>query len=85
MDFFTSSVVFQGELISAEKFVYANWAEKVDLETGRPAETSFARHINENVEIYPGPFGGHNWQAMAYNPNSGLVYIPARENVNALR
>ena len=68
-----------GELISAEKFVYANWAEKVDLETGRPVETSFARHINENVEIYPGPFGGHNWQAMAYNPNSGLVYIPARE------
>ena len=68
-----------GELISAEKFVYANWAEKVDLETGRPVETSFARHINENVEIYPGPFGGHNWQAMAYNPNTGLVYIPARE------
>ena len=25
----------------------------------------------------PSPFGGHNWHPMAYNPDTGLVYIPA--------
>ncbi|RLU01401.1 MAG: PQQ-dependent dehydrogenase, methanol/ethanol family [Ketobacter sp.] len=25
----------------------------------------------------PSPFGGHNWQPMSYNPQTGLVYIPA--------
>jgi mono/diheme cytochrome c family protein len=27
--------------------------------------------------IKPGPFGGHNWQPMSFNPQTGLVYIPA--------
>lgn len=25
----------------------------------------------------PSPYGGHNWHPMAYNPDTGLVYIPA--------
>ncbi|RLU00143.1 PQQ-dependent dehydrogenase, methanol/ethanol family [Ketobacter sp.] len=25
----------------------------------------------------PSPFGGHNWHPMSYNPQTGLVYIPA--------
>ena len=29
-----------GKLISAEKFAYVNWAEKVDLTTGRPVENA---------------------------------------------
>jgi len=69
-----------GELISADKYVYANWAERVDLTTGRPIETEFARYPNINVLIAPGARGGHNWQPMAFNPNTGLVYIPARED-----
>ena len=24
--------------------------------------------------------GGHNWQSMAFNPKTGLVYIPAHES-----
>ena len=32
-----------------------------------------------NKEIFPGPWGGHNWQAMAFNPNKNLVFIPSRE------
>ena len=27
----------------------------------------------------PAPFGAHNWQPMAYNPGTGLVYIPAMQ------
>lgn len=66
-----------GELISADKYVYVNWAEKVDLETGRPIETSFARYVDVNARLAPNYDGGHNWMPMAFNPNTGLVYIPA--------
>jgi quinohemoprotein ethanol dehydrogenase len=68
-----------GELLSAEPYVYVNWASKVDMKTGRPVETPNARYLISNEQIYPGPFGGHNWQPMAFNPKTNLVYIPARE------
>ncbi|MDB4293501.1 PQQ-dependent dehydrogenase, methanol/ethanol family [Maribacter sp.] len=68
-----------GEFISAEPYVYVNWAEGVDKEGGRPIETSFARYPNMNSEIAPSPVGGHNWQPMAFSPSTKLVYIPARE------
>ncbi len=68
-----------GELISAEPYVYVNWASGIDKETGRPVETAFSRYPQMNAVIAPGPAGGHGWQPMAYNPETGLVYIPARE------
>ena len=68
-----------GEFISAEPYVYVNWAERVDYETGRPVETSFSRYADANVAIAPMAGGGHNWQPMAFNPKTGLVYIPAIE------
>jgi quinohemoprotein ethanol dehydrogenase len=49
------------------------------MKTGRPVETPNARYLTSNEQIYPGPFGGHNWQPMAFNPKTKLVYIPARE------
>ena len=68
-----------GELISAEKYVFANWASHVDLETGRPVETGLAEYDGEDSYVFPSPAGGHNWQPMAYSPDTGLVYIPARD------
>ena len=68
-----------GELLSAEPYVYVNWASKVDMKTGRPVETPNARYIKTNEQIYPSPYGAHNWQPMAFNPKTKLVYIPARE------
>ncbi len=68
-----------GELISAEKFVYVNWADSVDLKTGRPAVSEFAYYDQANVDVAPNYNGGHNWQPMAWNANLNLVYIPARE------
>lgn len=68
-----------GKLISAEPFVYTNWAKEIDKETGRPIESKFARYPNMNAQISPAAGGGHNWQPMAFNPKTGLVYIPARE------
>ncbi|MDT7828214.1 PQQ-dependent dehydrogenase, methanol/ethanol family [Pricia sp. S334] len=68
-----------GSFISAEPYVYTNWAKKIDKTTGRPVESEFARYPNMNSQISPTASGGHNWQPMAYNPKTGLVYIPASE------
>jgi quinohemoprotein ethanol dehydrogenase len=65
-----------GELLSADKYVYVNWASHVDLETGRPVETEAADWSRESKMIAPSMLGGHNWHPMAYSRNTGLVYIP---------
>ncbi len=66
-----------GALISAEKYVPVNWAERVDMKTGRPVEAAWARYIDKPITQVVGPLGGHNWQPMAFSPKEGLVYIPA--------
>ena len=68
-----------GELISADKYAPVTWATHVDLKTGRPVETPEANYSKEARLIIPAPFGAHNWQPMAYNPDTGLVYIPAMQ------
>lgn len=66
-----------GTLISAEKIDKVTWAERVDLETGRPVEVRGARYESGEALIWPGSGGAHNWHPMAYSPDTGLVYIPA--------
>jgi quinohemoprotein ethanol dehydrogenase len=70
-----------GELISAEPYVTVTWAKGVDKKTGRPIENPGVRYPEQPALIQPGPLGGHNWQPMSYNPQTGLVYIPAQETV----
>jgi quinohemoprotein ethanol dehydrogenase len=57
--------------------VPVNWAEKIDLKTGRPVEAAFARYLDKPSMQMSGPLGGHNWQPMAFDPKEGLVFIPA--------
>jgi len=66
-----------GEFISAEAYVPVTWATHVDPESGRPVENPEAHYANEPRLVRPAPYGGHNWHPMAYNPDAGLVYIPA--------
>ena len=65
-----------GELLSAEPYVPVNWASHVDPDSGRPVETGQGEYFDRATYVEPSPAGGHNWQPMAYNPGSGLVYIP---------
>ncbi|HEY1588362.1 MAG TPA: PQQ-dependent dehydrogenase, methanol/ethanol family, partial [Rhodanobacter sp.] len=65
-----------GRLISAEKTGKVTWADHIDLDTGRPVETDNIRYQNGPVEIWPSPWGTHNWQGMSFDPMTGLVYIP---------
>ncbi len=70
-----------GALISAKAIVPVNWASGIDLKSGRPIENKAARYseTGKPVDITPGPLGAHNWQPMAFNPATRLVYIPAQQ------
>ena len=74
-----------GELISAEPYVEVSWAKGVDKKTGRPIEVEGLDYRDEIVVVQPSPYGGHNWQPMSYDPQSGLVFIPAHEIAYAFR
>ena len=70
-----------GKLISAQNFTPINWARGVDPSTGRPIENPDIRYdrTGKPASLLPGALGAHSWQAMAFNPKTGLVYIPAQE------
>lgn len=68
-----------GELLSAEPFAIVNWAKKIDLKTGRPVENPKARYKDKMAIVMPREAGAHNWQPMAFNPQTGLVYIPTAD------
>jgi quinohemoprotein ethanol dehydrogenase len=66
-----------GKFISANNFVDVNWATGFDA-NGRPIEVPEARSPDKPFDSIPGPFGAHNWHPMSYNPQTGLVYLPAQ-------
>ena len=69
-----------GKLISAEKFGPVNWADKIDMATGRPVINPEALYPNgKPFVLYPFPNGAHGVQAMAHSPQTGLTYIPVME------
>lgn len=68
-----------GKLISAKPFARVTWATHVDTISGRPVETSGARYSDGEAEIWPSAHGAHSWQAMSYNPKTGLVYLPTMD------
>jgi len=70
-----------GKLISAKPYTTVNWATGYDAKTGRPAinpEADYSRS-GKTWGAMPGALGGHDWQPMAYNPGTGLVYIPEQQ------
>ncbi|GAB4399626.1 MAG: hypothetical protein OHK0053_20160 [Microscillaceae bacterium] len=66
-----------GEFISGKNYVEVNWAKGLDPKTGKPQEVAGADYAKEAFMMTPGPMGGHNWHPMSFNPQTGLVYIPA--------
>ena len=69
-----------GKLLSAEKTSpKVNWADKIDLATGRPVERPNIRYEQGESRMWPSMIGTHNWQDMAFSPKTGLVYIPYQE------
>lgn len=72
-----------GELLRASQFIkYLNWADGIDMKTGRPIESALTkkmRETGEKVEVWPSAFGGKNWFPMSYSPKSNLVYANTLE------
>ena len=64
-----------GEFVSATPFAPLNWATGVD-EKGRPMIRPEAFYDLEPVSIMPSSLGAHNWGPMAFNPATGLMYVP---------
>ena len=72
-----------GKLLSAEPFARVTWASHYDLETGRPVEVPGQDYDGAKALVSPSSGGAHNWQPMAYSPDTGLVYIPSMESTYA--
>lgn len=69
-----------GKFLSANNLVPVNWASGIDPKTGRPifkADARYWEHKDGKAVILPSTSGAHNWHAMAYNEQTGLVYLGA--------
>jgi len=67
-----------GKVVSAEPFVYVNWAKGIDKSTGMPIENP-SKRPRLGVwakDVCPNLIGGKNWEPMSYSAQTGLVYIP---------
>ena len=67
-----------GKLLAANKFVdRVDWADSIDLNTGRPVETPVAlgARSGEQVTFWPSAFGGKNWSPISYNPDRNTAFI----------
>ena len=67
-----------GEFISGEAYAELDWAIGLD-ENGRPIENPAARDTDVGARVQPASSGAHNWHPMAYNSDTGLVYIPTKK------
>ncbi len=74
-----------GEFISGKPFVSGiTWASGLDPKTGRPIELPTGYAGLQPVIVSPAAGGAHNWNPMAFNPATGLVYLPAKVGTQSL-
>jgi hypothetical protein len=65
-----------GQFISAAPFSQVTWASGLDPKTGRPIVNKEAYYGAAATLVTPGGGGAHNWSPMAFNPMTGLTYVP---------
>ena len=68
-----------GTLLRANKYVTVDWAEKIDLKTGRPIKVKehSPLEVGRNVEVCPSAMGGKDQQPCAVDPKEpNMVYCP---------
>ncbi len=67
-----------GKLIAANKYIEdVNWADSIDLTTGRPVETQLAKDLRsgKEIQLQPSALGGKNWSHMSYDSERSSVFI----------
>jgi glucose dehydrogenase len=68
-----------GTLLRANKYVTVNWAEKIDMKTGRPVKVPehSPLKVGENTQACPSAMGGKDQQPVAVDPNDPAnFYVP---------
>jgi alcohol dehydrogenase (cytochrome c) len=70
------------KFVEAKPFVKQNVFTSIDPKTGRPSyDLERKPAIGKTVNFCPSLWGGKDWPPAAYNPQTGLLYIPAHENL----
>jgi alcohol dehydrogenase (cytochrome c) len=71
-----------GEFLGHKETIFQNVFSQIDPKTGRVTYRSdiVEHRLGEWVQACPSTEGGHNWQAMSYNPGAGLVIIPLSQS-----
>jgi alcohol dehydrogenase (cytochrome c) len=67
-----------GQFLLARAFVRQSWADGITAD-GRPLVKAGSSPSARGTLVYPGVMGGSNWWSPAYNPDTGLFYVPTME------
>jgi alcohol dehydrogenase (cytochrome c) len=67
-----------GEFLMGKPFARQTWAKGLDAK-GRPIVLPNTEPSPEGTRLCPGLAGATNWMAPSYNPQTGLFYLPVRE------
>ena len=68
--------------VDAQPFVYQDVFTSIDPETGRPTYDEDKKPGTGRLAAFcPSLWGGKDWPPAAYNPITGLLYIPANEGL----
>ena len=68
--------------VDAEPYVEQNVFRRLDPDTGRPEyDPERVPGTGRRVQFCPSVWGGKDWPPAAFNPQTGLLYIPANENL----
>ena len=70
-----------GEFLVGVPFVEQNWAKGLDSK-GRPIPAADAESSPSGRITRPGVGGGVNWQNTAFEPKTGLLFVPATEGAS---
>ncbi len=70
-----------GVFIDFTETMPQNLFESLDRETGRVhyRQDIIDAKIGDPIDVCPGIYGGHNWQATAYNPEKSTLIIPLHQ------
>ena len=68
-----------GKFLLARAYTKITWADGIGAD-GRPVLIGGNVPSEEGTRTCPGMGGGHNWQAQAYSPRTGLLYFPSSDN-----
>ncbi len=68
-----------GKLVSADKLGTVTWAERIDLESGKPVLAPGAKYEQKPILLWPSFQAVHHWLPQSFSPQTGYLYEPTLE------